>query len=260
MSGVRLPRPVMRDDVRRRLRAALVNEAVALAEERRAGRASLARRVASWWTEGRLRPVVVAATLVALLVAGAGTAAAGSLPGDPTFVLKQAAEQIELAVAPTDEAKVQVLATQAQRRLDELERASTERPERAPTASAAYQGAVQRFAAAVQAVRAATPGSKHEAVERLVDAAHDKHIEVLEQLKDRLPEPAQHEIERAIEEHEKLSPGKPDRPRPSEHPGVAPTRPGETDRPRATATDRPRATETPRGSRPTATATSTPAR
>jgi hypothetical protein len=234
------------EDFRRRLRADLVNEAVALAEERRLRRATPWLRIATWWTESPLRPVVVAATLVAVLIAGAGTAAAGSIPGDPTFALKQAAEQVELAFAPTEEAKVQVLAAQAQRRLDELARTS-DHLEKAPTASVAYEAAVARFAAAVEALRAAEPGTKHDAVEQVVEAAHDKHIEVLEVLKDRLPAPAQEKIERAIEEHEKLSPGKPERPRPSERPAGAPARPSETPRLRAT--------ETPRGGRPSLPAT-----
>jgi hypothetical protein len=241
VSETKLPRPMVRDDFRKRLRADLMNEAVALAEERRLRRATPWLRVATWWAESPLRPVVVAATLVVVLIAGAGTAAAGSISGDATFVLKQAAEQMELALAPNDEAKVQVLATQAQRRLDELARTS-EHLEKAPTASVAYEAAVVRFAAAVEALRTADRGAKREAVEHVVDAAHDKHIEVLEVLRDRLPEPAQEKIERAIEEHEKLSPGKPDRPRSTERPGGVPQRPAETQRVRAT--------ETPRGGRP----------
>jgi hypothetical protein len=247
----RLPRPAIRDDFRKRLRADLMNEAVALAEERRLRRSSFWLRASSWWSESRLRPTVVAATLVAVLIAGAGTAAAGSIPGDPTFAIKQAAEQVELALAPNDDAKVQVLATQAQRRLDELSRTS-ERPDKSPTASTAYEAAVEKFAAAVEALRAATPGTKHQAVEAVVEAAHDKHIEVLEDLKDRLPAPAQEKVERAIQEHEKLSPGRPDRPRPSERPGSAPAVPSETPRIRAT--------ETPRGGRPSVTPSPTPTR
>ena len=249
MSGAKLPRPLLRDDFRKRLRADLMNEAVVLAEERRQRRSSPWLRVATWWAESPLRPVAVAATLVAVLIAGAGTAAAGSLPGDPTFALKQAAEQVELALAPSADAKVQVLATQAQRRLDDLARTS-ERPEKAPTASVAYEAAVMRFAAAVEALRAAQPGTKHEAVEQVVEAAHDKHIEVLEDLKERLPEPAQQGIERAIHEHEKLSPGRPERPRPTERPGGVPTRPTETPRLRAT--------EAPRGGRPSLSPAPTP--
>ena len=255
MSGSRLPRPAMREDFRKRLRADLMNEAVALAEERRSRRWSIVFRVASWWASP-IRPVVVAATLVAVLIAGAGTAAAGSAPGDATFVLKQVAEQVELALATSDESKVQVLAAQAQRRLDDLAKTS-DRPDKAPTASTAYEAAVEKFAQAVETLRATEPGpAKRDAVEKVVEAARDKHIEVLEDLKDRLPAPAQQKIEQAIQEHEKLSPGKPDRPRPSERPGSGPgnvpAKPSESLNPRAT--------ETPRGGRPAQTPPPTPTR
>ena len=245
MSDMRMPRPRTTDEFRKRLRAELMNEAVALAEERRLRRRSITARFADWWSAGTLRPIAVTAALGLVLLAGAGSAAAGSLPGEPAFVLKQAAEQVELALAPGDEAKVNVLVAQAQRRLDDLQRAS-DRPDRSPTASDAYEAAVAKFAAAVEALRVATPETKHDAVEKVVEAARDKHVEVLEELKDRLPAPAQRKIERAIEEHEQLAgPAKPDRPRPSERPGGAPSRPTPAE------SARPRASETPRGVRPT---------
>lgn len=271
MSGTRLPRPRLSDDVRKRLRADLMNEAVALAEERRQRSASLPARL-RWWTRGpRLRAVAVVATLVVMLVGGAGAAAAGSLPGDPAFGLKRVAEEVELALAPTDDAKVQVLATQAQRRLDDLAR-TTDQPAKAPTASVEYEAAVKRFAAAVEALRSAQPGTKHDAVEQVVEDAREKHVPVLEDLRQRLPAGAQKGIERAIDEQEKLSPtaAPGDRGRPTARPTrtpepseqkkdehtPAPTA-RETERPRPTITPRPtetpRATETSRGERPTET-------
>ena len=237
MSDMRLPQPQPRNEFRTRLRADLVNEAVALAEERRLRRSPWERLVSSM-TLGRLRPIAVVATLAAVLLAGTGAAAASSMPGDPAFAIKRAAEEVELALAPDDDARVRVLDTQAGRRLDELGR-TADRPEKAPTASAEYEAAVARFAAAVERVRAAQPGSKREAVEQLVDAARDKHVKVLEELKDRLPAPAQKGIERAIEEHRKMAPSA----KPAERPHE---------------TERPRATETPRGGRPTPTPTRRP--
>ncbi|MDE3113759.1 MAG: hypothetical protein KGN00_12615 [Chloroflexota bacterium] len=260
MSGAPLPPPRLRDDFRKRLRAELMNEAVALAEERRLSSRTFARRL-RWWIAGpRLRAAAVVATLVVMLGAGAGAAAAGSLPGDPGYGLKRAAEQVQLALAPTPEARVQVLATQAQRRLDELTRTADE-PAKAPTASAEYEAAVQRFAAAVEALRSAEPGAKHEAVDQVVNDARDKDVPVLEDLKDRLPADAQQGIDRAIDAQEKLAPSSDDR-RPSARPTRTPERerateaPRETERPRATTTSRPREsegprpTETPRGDQP----------
>lgn len=268
MSGIRLPRPEPRAEFRKKLRIQLMNEAVALAEERRLRRRSFADRL-RWWVAGpRLRGIAVVASLIAVLLAGTGVAAAGSLPGDPAFGIKRAAEEVELAIAPSDDAKIDVLAAQAQRRLDDLTRAAA-RPDKAPTASAEYQAAVQRFAAAVRALRAAPPRSKHEAVEQVVEAARDKHVPVLEELKERLPEDAQKGIDRAIEEHEKLSPRGGDR---SPKPGVVPGRSGEPARtaepartfeptrtPQSTRTpeprETPRPTETQRSGRTTASPT-----
>lgn len=253
MSDLRMPRPMVREEFRKRLRADLMNEAVALAEERRLRRSSVAERLLAFTTL-RLRPIAVAATMVAVLLAGTGAAAAGSLPGDPAFGLKRAAEEVELLLAPSHDAKVRVLAAQAERRLDELGRTEG-RPDKAPTASAEYEAAVQRFAAAVAALRAAEPGAKREAVEQVVDAAREKHVQVLEGLKQRLPEGAQRGIERAIEQHDRIErSGKPGErgPRESERPGAAPRKSGDPERSASPTreSERPRASETPRGGRP----------
>lgn len=228
MNDMRLPRPMPRDEFRKRLRADLINEAVALAEERRLRRPSIADRLTTLLAL-RMRPIAVSATLVAVLLAGSGVAAAGSLPGDPAFALKRAAEQIELVFAPSEDAKVRVLQAQAERRLEELGQ-SASRPDKAPTASAEYEAAVQRLAAAIDALRSAEPGAKRDAVEQVVEAARDKHVQVLETLRERLPENAQERIERALEQHERI---KKDERGPRE-------------------TERQRAAETPRGGRPSA--------
>ncbi len=261
MNDIRLPRPQMREGFRKRLRADLMSEAVALAEERRLRSRSFGQRLSALILGPQLRAVAVVATLVILLAAGAGAAAASSLPGDPAFALKRAAEQVEVALAPTKESKIQVLAAQAERRLDELAR-TVSRPERAPTASVEYEAAVARFAAAVQALRTAPAAERHQKVEQVVDAARAKHIEVLQELRERLPESARPGIDRAIEEQEDLVvPGAPAVPHPTQRPQRT-GGPGDVKRdqrtplpsPRQTSpreTDRPRVTETPRGERPT---------
>lgn len=221
MTDVRIPRPELRDDFRKRLRADLMNEAVALADERRSRASGIGPRLLAWLTGPRLRPVLVAATAFALLVGGTGVAAAGSLPGDAAFPLKRAAEEIELALAPSASAKVEVLARQAERRLDELDR-SASRADRAPTASSEYQAAVERLSLAVAALRAAEPAERREAAEQVVKAAREKHTIVLEGLKERLPPEAQPGLERALEEHRRLAPeGEKERSpgRPTEAPG-----------------------------------------
>lgn len=207
MSDLRFPQPSVRSEFRRRLRADLMREAVVLAEERRARRASPFALLFL-----RLRPIAVTAAVALVLVGGSGYAAAGSLPGDPVYGLKRAAEEVELAFAAGEEAKVRVLATHSERRLEELKQSAV-RPEKAPTASAEYEAAVQRFSAAVSALRTAAPGSKREAVEQVVDAARDKHVQVLETLRERLPQNAQEKVDRAIEQHKKNEDKRDDRPR-----------------------------------------------
>jgi hypothetical protein len=219
-----------------------MNEAVALAEERRLRRVSFGSRLLTFMTV-RMRPVAVAATLVAMLLGSAGVAAAGSLPGDPAFALKRAAEEVELALAPDHDAKVRVLAAQAERRLDELGRTAS-RSDKAPTASTEYEAAVKRLAAAVAALRTAPAGERREAVEQVVEAARDKHVQVLEELKERLPDEAKRGIERAIEQQKQIAPGKPDERSPR----------------KGTEPERPRASETPRGGRPSATPPRAPSR
>lgn len=209
MSDVRFPRPSVRSEFRRRLRADLMREAVALAEERRARRAWPLALFAF-----RLRPIAVTAAVALVLLGGSGYAAAGSLPGDPAYGLKRAAEEVELALAAGDEARVRVLAAQSERRLEELQR-SAARPDRSPTASAEYQAAVQRFSAAVSAVRSAPAGEKRDAVEKVVEAARDKHVQVLETLRERLPGTAQEKVDKAIEQHKQNDEKRDDRPRTS---------------------------------------------
>lgn len=204
MNEMRIPRPEPRAEFRARLRADLMREAHAMADRRTR---TFADRVRAMWTAPVLRPALAAGTLVAFLLAGTGVAAAGSLPGDAAYPLKRAVEEVELALATTPEGKVEVLAAQAQRRLGELEKAAT-RSDKAPTASSEYEAAAARLAEAVAVLRSAPKGERREAVERVVEAAREKHVEVLEQLRERVPENAQKGIDRAIEQQRKIAPSR----------------------------------------------------
>jgi hypothetical protein len=128
----------------------------------------------------------VAFAVMALAVASAGgVAAASSLPGDPAYALKVAYEQVELALATDDAAKVEVLARQADRRLDELNKVAGSRPEQAPTASDAYRETVAKFEAAVLALKGAAPEDKEAAAVDVAVTAAEKHVAVLEAIKAR---------------------------------------------------------------------------
>ena len=132
-----------------------------------------------------LRYALAVAVMVLAVVSAGGVAAASSLPGDPAYTLKLAYEQIELAVAGDDAAKVEVLARQADRRLDELNKVAGSRPEQAPTAADAYRDTVAKFEAAVLALKGAAPEDKEAAAVDVAITAAEKHVAVLEAIKAR---------------------------------------------------------------------------
>ncbi|GAC1456391.1 MAG: hypothetical protein NVSMB8_02990 [Candidatus Limnocylindrales bacterium] len=215
-----LPRPEPREAFRRELRGRLMAEArVALAPRPTTKETAWVALQRLW-----LRPAFVFAAIAIFLVGGSGLAAAGSLPGDPAFALKRAAEDVQLALAPDENARIEVLATQADHRLAELSAATTERPTVAPTASAAYADAVAKLNVAIGALRGKPdPGAtKADAAREVAERARAKHIVVLDELEGRVPEEARDSIEQAKHEADKIGPTE-DR-GPGKGPGAAPTR------------------------------------
>jgi len=195
LSERRLPEPRVRDEFRRELRARLMREAaVTLVPKRRE----------TAWTAW-LRPAFAAGLAALVLIVGAGSAAANSLPGDAVFPLKRAIEEVRVALTFDDVERVRVLAELADQRLSELEQVAS-RDDKAPTASDEYAQAVARFRAAVDALQQAAPEDKSEAAQDVADAAREKHAFILEQLKDRLSERAADSVDRATEEEQKDTP------------------------------------------------------
>jgi hypothetical protein len=195
LSDRRLPEPHLRDEFRRELRARLMREAaITLAPRRRE----------TAWTAW-LRPALAVGLTAVVLIAGAGSAAANSVPGDAAFGLKRAIEEVRVALAFDGEARVRVLAEIADERLSELERVAS-RDDKAPTASEEYAAAVARFRAAVDALQEAAPEDKRDVAQDVADAARDKHELILELLKERLSERAKEPVERAIEEERRDTP------------------------------------------------------
>ena len=236
----RLPEPRLRDEFRRELRARLMAEAPSL----------LAPRRETAWTF--LRPAMAVGLAGLVLIAGAGTAAAGSLPGDPAFALKKAFEDAQVNFTFDDVQRVQLLSHIADRRLEELQKV-VDRDDKAPTASEEFAQAVVKFRAAVDAVQQSAPEGKSTAVQNVVDAARDKHEAVLDEVEQRVSnDKAKDAIERAKDEENKDTqdekskrgndPKKTARPTRTPTPSRSP-RPSQTPR----ATETPRAFETPRG-------------
>ncbi|MGH2450215.1 MAG: hypothetical protein ACRDGE_02880, partial [Candidatus Limnocylindria bacterium] len=104
-------RPGFREDLRARLLAQVGPEARTRSRGRFAPPA---------W----LRPAVAAVAMLALLAGGGGLAAGASLPGEPLFGMKRAAEELVLTLAPDDATRLDLLAAQTDARLAELGRAS----------------------------------------------------------------------------------------------------------------------------------------
>lgn len=201
MSEHRLPEPRIRDEFRRELRARLMREAAVVLVPKRRDTA---------WTAW-LRPALAVGLATLVLAFGAGTAAAGSVPGDVTFGLKRAIEEVRVALTFDDVERVRVLAEIADQRLTELERVAS-RDDKAPTASEAYAEAVTRFRAAVDALQNAAPEEDtSDLAQDVADAAREKHEFLLERLRERLSERAKDSVDRAIEEERRDTPNTKDK-------------------------------------------------
>jgi hypothetical protein len=185
----RLREPKMRDRFRKELRAQLMQQAPLM----------LAPRRENAWTF--LRPAMAVGLAGLVLFAGAGTAAAGSVPGDPAFGLKKAFESLQVTLTFDDVQRVRLLAEIADRRLEDLQKVAN-RDDKAPTASEEFAEAVAKFRAAVDAVQQAAPGGDKQeratAVQNLVDAARDRHEAVLDEVQQKVgSDEARAAIERA---------------------------------------------------------------
>jgi len=192
-----LERPVLREQFRKELRGRLMSEAAVVLAPR-----------PSWFSfPAILRPAFAAAAILVLVLAGATSAAASSLPGDALYVVKRTSEDVQVALTFDDVTRMQLLARLADRRLEELAEIATQRPSSAPTATQEYADAVERFANALDDLRNADNEDRRNAAQALAEAARDKHKAVLDAVKDQLPEVDQSDVQKVIDrEQERTSP------------------------------------------------------
>jgi len=192
-----LERPVMREQFRKELRGRLMSEATVVLAPR-----------PSWFSfPAILRPAFAAAAILVLVLAGATSAAASSLPGDALYVVKRTSEDVQVALTFDEVARMELLARLADRRLDELAEIAKQRPSSAPTATQEYADAVERFANALDDVRNADSEDKRNAAQALAEAAREKHKAVLDAVKGQLPEVDQSDVQKVIDrEQERTSP------------------------------------------------------
>lgn len=172
-------RPDFRADLRSRLLAQV-------------GPTAATRRTTPWWTLRIPRFALAGVAVFAMLFGGTGLAAAGSLPGEPLFGLKRAAEEVALTVAFDDATRIQRLAEQASARLAELRHAD------GATRAAAARESARALERLSEAQRASGAGTDASASER-ADGARDQAEAVLRDLELTLPPEAAEGIRRAIE-------------------------------------------------------------
>jgi len=177
--------------VRARLRASLLAAPVEFA----AARPSVAR----WTWPAPLRPAFAAAVVLVVIVAGTASAAAASLPGEPAFGLKRAAEEVQVALTADDAARLNVLVTQSDRRLVDLETTAVRHPKALVAAADEYLAAVARVDATLTRLATEPRAPARDTAIASAALASADHLARLEALAASLPSAAQHGIQRAIE-------------------------------------------------------------
>jgi uncharacterized protein DUF5667 len=194
-----LERPVMREQFRKELRGRLMSEAVVV----------LAKRPSRFSFPALLRPALAAMAVLVLVLAGATSAAASSIPGDALYGVKRASEDVRLALTFDPVARTQLLSELTDRRLEELAEIAKRRPLSAPTATQDYAEAVEAFANALDDLHNAVSEEKRAAAQALAVAARAKHKAVLDAVKERLSEEDQVDVQKVIDrEQERTDPGR----------------------------------------------------
>jgi uncharacterized protein DUF5667 len=194
-----LERPVMREQFRKELRGRLMSQAVVV----------LAQKPSRFSFPALLRPALGVAAALVLVLAGATSAAASSIPGDALYGVKRATEDVRLALTFDAEARAQLLSELTDRRLEELAEIAKRRPSSAPTATQDYADAVEAFADALDELHNAVSEEKRAAAQALAEAARAKHKAVLDAVKERLSEEDQVDVQNVIDrEQERTDPGR----------------------------------------------------
>jgi Domain of unknown function (DUF5667) len=211
-----LERPVMREQFRKELRGRLMSEAVVV----------LAKKPSRFSFPMLVRPAFASMAILVLVLAGATSAAASSIPGDALYGVKRATEDVRLALTFDPLARTQLLSEMTDRRTEELAEIAKRRPSSAPTATQEYADAVERFADALDDLHDAVSEDKRAAAQALAEAARAKHKAVLDAVKDKLSEDDQTEVQNVIDrEEERTSPNNPGRGQGGGRPSSTPARP-----------------------------------
>jgi hypothetical protein len=184
----RLERPVMRPQFRKELRMRLMSEAVVV----------LAPRQGRFSFPLILRPALAGFVVLVLAFAGATSAAASSLPGDPLYGVKRASEDVRLALAFDGSTRLQLLSELADRRLTELVEVAQQRPSAAPAATQQYADAVDKVTRAIVDTRVSADTSDDQQGDE-VEAEQDRRLKILDAIKDTIPNSARAGVDRLLQ-------------------------------------------------------------
>jgi hypothetical protein len=145
---------------------------------------------------GVVRMVAIIVLALSVFTGGTAFAADSAEPGDTLYGLDLTFEQIQLSLAPTQEAAARIHLNIANERLEEAESKLGEGDyDNGNVALVAYE---QEMATLADLVGGET-GIDQEELTELVVAEASRHLEVLEGLLEKVPEPAHKGILRAIE-------------------------------------------------------------
>ncbi|MDQ2912667.1 MAG: DUF5667 domain-containing protein [Chloroflexota bacterium] len=234
-----LERPVMREQFRNELRGRLMSEAVV----------ALAPRPNRFSLPALLRPALAAAVILVLILAGATSAAASSLPGDPLYTVKRASEDVRLAVTFDQVARLLLLSDLADRRLEELAEVALQRPAAAPAATQEYADAVERVAQALEEADGSNNDGANNQQGQNVEAAQTKRLATLDSIKGTIPDNARAGVEKLIQRERDRNTRTPTAP-----PGTEGTSGGDDQKDGGDAKEAtPRATPNPKRATPAAT-------
>ncbi len=270
--------PESRTDLEPLLQMALAVRRAAAIEPTPALRAAIRQRLAAaaeprrrWWGFLQWQRALAGVAGIILLAGGFGAAAAApqSLPGDPMYVVKRSLEEVRLVLAFDSEERARQLTGLAQQRSEEQARlAALGRGERVPELEEQYG----RYLGELSEVAPKLTVSAAESVGRALMENQERHLKVLAELEEDVPQPARLALKQAAANSERSyrrareaierrrgregdrdghTPGPTETPEPTETRRLGETpEPTETRRPRETPEPTSRPTETPR---PTAT-------
>ena len=158
------------------------------------------RRVRSISFHRRRWSMVIAGVVIAAMLFGSGIgmkqASASALPGDTLYPVKRAGEKIQLAISSTTDGDIALLYEFAESRLDEAQTLSQQG--RFADLGIALDGFEDAMSTLEEIAQEGEIGKGKLDLAK-IQAKHEKHVQVLERVREQVPEHARAAIDHAIE-------------------------------------------------------------